>query len=85
LSASPASTADDSKGTDRYTVAAGETTTTTREEEDDVTEGEDSLEDKYLVLPDPCSFCESLWISTENQDGGRTSGRSSAAGSVVGP
>jgi hypothetical protein len=56
-STSPTSTADSSM--DRYTVAA-ETTqidTSTDESYDD---------DKYSVLPDPCSFCDSLWISSEN-------------------
>lgn len=62
---SPSSTTDDSAVTDRYTVAAE---TTTRDDEDDNSSGEESYEDKYSVLPDPCSFCDSLWISTnQNQ------------------
>jgi len=36
----------ESASTDKYTVIA---------------EGDDVVEDKYSILPDPCSFCDSLW------------------------
>jgi hypothetical protein len=58
---SPNSTAANSTATDRYTVAGLVT-----DPESDCDEG--GMSDKYSVLPDPCSFCDSFYVSTSNPE-----------------
>ena len=59
-SASPNSTGADSAVTDRYDVAQNM-------DDDNESDCDDGKSDKYSVLPDPCSFCDSFWVSTDNQ------------------
>jgi hypothetical protein len=59
-SCSPNSNGDDSALTDRYTVTRGV-------DDDFESDDDDGKSDKYSVIPDPCSLCDSFWISTDNQ------------------
>jgi hypothetical protein len=59
-SSSPNSNGDDSAVTDRYTVTRGV-------DDDFESDDDDGKSDKYSVIPDPCSLCDSFWISTEHQ------------------
>jgi hypothetical protein len=59
-SSSPSSTGVDSAITDRYEVARNAC-------DDNDSDYDDNKSDKYAVLPDPCSFCESFWVTTDNQ------------------
>lgn len=59
-SKSPNSTGADSAVTDKYEVAQNIG-------DDNESDFDDGKSDKYSVLPDPCSFCDSFWIATDNQ------------------
>ena len=59
-SSSPNSTGADSAVTDRYEVAQNI-------DGDCESEDDDGKSDKYSVLPDPCSFCDSFWVATDNE------------------
>jgi hypothetical protein len=56
---SPNSTSANSSATDRYTV-----TGLVADPDSDV--DDDGKSDKYSVLPDPCSFCDTFFVSTSN-------------------
>ncbi len=59
-SSSPNSTGADSTVTDRYEVAQNI-------DGDCESDDDDGKSDKYSVLPDPCSFCDSFWVVTDNK------------------